>query len=331
MNSSPDPYGVQPTPQHGDLRPVYGDRTRAVRAAAVTPFLKSNYIEHEPQRDVIDQLLDYSMSMLPLLGRAIDGRGLSEHSGAGKSRMIERLVETAATRRRDAGLPPNPYQILCVELDKTTTIASFYRQILYKLGDDHWNDKRSTTDDLEDRIVTLSRRLGVEALVGDEAQHLDRKTTNADQVTDRLKTFLNRGVLPLILVGDEKAKEFFAKNPTFAVRLGTPLALKPLDFKQSGADQKLFLNFCNALDAALAESGIMDEASGLGRPGIRTPLAHVSGGHVGRVCRLVGEAAQHALRRGSPVIEPHDLSVATRDYAIGLKWIARDPFSKARR
>ncbi|EZP49938.1 ATP-binding protein [Sphingomonas sp. RIT328] len=331
MKSSPDPYGVPPTPRHGDPRPVFGDRTRAVRAAAVTPFLKSNYIEHAPQRDVIDQLLDYSLSMLPLLGRPIDGRGLSEHSGAGKSRMIERLVETAATRRRDAGQSPNPYQIVCVELDKTTTIASFYRQVLFKLKDEHWNDTRSTTDDLEDRIVTLSRRLGVEALVGDEAQHLDRKTTNADQVTDRLKTFLNRGVLPLILIGDEKAKSFFAKNPTFAVRLGTPLALKPLDFARPGTDQKLFLKFCDALDTVLAASGIMDRVSGLGRPGIRTPLAQVSGGHVGRVCRLVGEAAQHALRRGSPVIEPHDLSVATRDYAIGLGWIARDPFSRRMR
>ncbi|MBN2971274.1 TniB family NTP-binding protein [Roseomonas aeriglobus] len=327
MNNPKDPYGIQPEPARGDRLPDYSDRARAERVKLVVPFFKTNYIEHQPQTDRIEELLDYIDSMQPLLGRAIDGRRLSEYYSAGKSRMVERMIEVAAERRAANGLPPNPYQILWLELDKTTSVATFYRQALRLMGDDHW-DGKAKLDELEDRMEHFARRLGVEGMVGDEVQHLGRKTTDAKQVTDRFKTFLNRGVLPLILVGDETSEAFFDENEKFAARLGTPLTLKPLDVRHSGRDKRLFLEFCGKLDASLVAGGITDELSGLDKRGLRTPLAIVSGGHVGRVCRLVCEAAQHAIRRGAGVIEAHDLSVATRNYAFRVKFIRYDPFSK---
>lgn len=327
-NAKKDPLGVQPPPVHGDTKPVFTDPVRNARVEAVVPFFKTNYIEHEPQTIAVEQLLSYLKSMQSLLGGPIDGRCLSEHSNAGKSRMIEHLVRTAALRRAEAGLPPNPHQILCIELDKTTSVATWLRRILYEMGDDHWNDRHDRIEDLEDRILTMSRELGVEGIVGDEVQHLDRKTTDARQVTDRFKTFLNRGILPLILVGDEDAEKFFEKNGKFASRLGTPLQLKPLDPRGDAHDKELFLTFCERLDHSMVEAGIMDEPSGLNKIGFRTQLVTVSSGHVGRVCRVVCEAAQHALRRGSPVIERHDMSVATRGFAMKLKWVLHDPFSK---
>lgn len=331
MKAKPDPLGVQPTPVHGDPKPDHADAARNARAEAVLPFFKANYIEHQPQTDVVEQLLGYMRSARRLTGSPMDGRRLSEHSGAGKSRMIEHLLRTAAMRRAEAGLPPNPHQIVRLELDKTTSVATFFRQALRLMGDEHWNDKRATIDELEERLSEFVRRLEVEALVGDEVQHLDRKTTNAAQVTDRFKTFLNRGVVPLILVGDEDADVFFGKNPKFAARLGTPLHLKPLDVRSSKPDQKLFLDFCQALDASMVAAKIVDQPGGLALKGVRSQLAAISGGHVGRVCRLVCEATQHALRRGSPLVERHDLSVATRTYAIGLKWVFNDPFSSRAR
>lgn len=326
-----DPLGVQPAPTQGDPRPDYTNQERSERVGAVLPFFKTNYIDHEPQAVVVEQLLTYLKSMQPLIGSPIDGRRLSEYSNAGKSRMIELLVATAASRRAEEGLPPNPYQIICIELNKTTSVSSYFRLILYKMGDEHWNDARSSLDDLEDRIRQFARRLGTEGIVADEVQHLDRKTTDARQVTDRLKTFLNRGILPLILVGDEDADTFFDKNPKFSCRLGTPLQLKPLDVRGDVHDRKLFRDFCEKLDASLVRGNIIEQRAGLDGLGIRSQLAAVSGGHVGRVCRVVCEAAQHALWRGSPVIERHDLSVATRGYAIRLKWVSRDPFSKAKK
>ncbi|WP_404365856.1 TniB family NTP-binding protein [Sphingomonas sp. MMS24-J45] len=321
-----DPLGAQPAPTRGDLLPDYSNRARGKRVAAVIPFFKTNYIEHEPQTAVVEQLLTYLASTQSLLGGPIDGRCLSEHSNAGKSRMIEQLVKTAAARRAEAGLAPNPYQIIVFELDKTTSVNAFYRRILLELGDDHW-DAPAKLDELEERILHLSRKLEVEGLVGDEVQHLDRKTTDARQVTDRFKTFLNRGILPLILVGDEDAEAFFDKNPKFASRLGTPLALKPLNVQSNDRDRVLFLRFCKRLDQCMFDAAIVDEQAGLGEPGMRTQLSIVSGGHVGRICRLVCEATQHALWRGSPAVERHDFSVATRKFAMKLKWVSHDPFS----
>lgn len=324
-----DPLGQQPSPAHGDARPNYGDRQRSARVEKVLPFFKTNYIEHAPQGDLVDQLLTYIASTLPLLGGPIDGRGLSEHSNAGKSRMIERLVTEAADRRAAAGLEPNPLQILVFELDRTSGITKFYRQILRRMGDEFADDKRASLEELEERIHHVGRRLGVEAIVGDEVQHLARKTTTSEHVTDRFKTFLNRGILPLILVGDEVAEGFFNENSKLASRLGSPLQLKPLDVRNCTHDMELFLKFCEALDVSMVKAGIVDAIAGFARFGMRSQLVAVSGGHVGRVCRLVCEATQHALWRCSPKVERHDLSVATRGYARRLKWTTRDPFSTA--
>jgi hypothetical protein len=329
-----DPLGVQPIPIMGDARPAFTDTVRNARVELVLPFFKkTNYIEHKPQTDLVEQLLSYLKSTQSILDGPIDGRRLSEHGSAGKSRMIEHLMNTAALRRAEAGLEPNPYEIICIELDKTMSVKEFFRRILFAMGDEHWNEKGVKIDDLEDRILTMARKLGVQGLVGDEVQHLDRKTTDATQVTDRLKTFLNRGILPLILVGDEKAEKFFADNDKFATRLGSPLKLKPLQTSGagSGADKKLFLDFCRDLDQSMVDAGIVDQLAGLSKAGMRSQLITVSSGHVGRVCRVVCEATYHALRRGAPAIERHDLSVATREFAMNVKWVGHDPFSTPNR
>ena len=322
-----DPLGRQPSPVHGDAEPNYGDRLRGERVARVLPFFKKNYIEHKPQEDLVEQLLTYVASTLPLLGGPIDARGLAQLSNAGKSRMIDRFVDVAAKRRAEAGLDPNPLQILVFELDRTSGMMKVYRQILRKMGDDFADDKRASIEELEERIHHVGRKLGVEAIVGDEVQHLARKTTTSEHVTDRMKTFLNRGILPLILVGDEVAEGFFKENSKLASRLGHPLQLKPLDVRNSARDMKLFLDFCTALDESMVQAGIVDAPANLAGPGIRSQLVAVSGGHIGRVCRLACEATQHALWRGSPMVERHDLSFATRGFARHLNWTTRDPFS----
>ncbi|MDR6144903.1 RNA binding exosome subunit [Sphingomonas sp. SORGH_AS870] len=325
------PLGPQPLPARGDPVPDYSNPSRRARVVSVVPFFKNNWIEHEPQTSLVNQLLAYMESMQPLLDGPIDGRCLSQDTNAGKSRMIEALVAEAALRREEEGLPSNKYQIIVVELNEATSVKSFFRNILKALDDSHWNNKHDTIDDLEDRIHHFCRKLGVQGLVGDEVQHLDKKSSDATGVTNRLKSFLNRGIVPLILVGNEKAEAFFEKNTDLAARLGTPLVLKPLDPRNDRTDGKLFTAFCKKLDASMVKAKIVDEPAGLDKAGLRSQLVAVSGGHVGRVCRVVCEATIHALWRGSPKVEKHDLSVATRRYAMGpVNWVTRDPFSSSK-
>ncbi|GAA3262555.1 hypothetical protein [Sphingomonas yabuuchiae] len=49
---------------------------------------------------------------------------------------------------------------------------------------------------------------------------------------------------------------------------------------------------------------------------------------MGRVARLIGIAASDAALRGADKVEAYDLSRATREFAIGAKWLTDDPFSR---
>ena len=135
--------------------------------------------------------------------------------------------------------------------------------------------------------------------------------------------------MPLVLVGNHKSKEFFEKNRDLSARLGTPMQLHPLNAdKVDGPDPELFLRFCRSFDEKLVTSGCTTIRSGLDTDDMLDALAAVSGGHVGRVARLLEEALPPAIRRGAVTIDAFDLSNATRDYAMGNGWIDRDPFSK---
>ncbi len=320
-----DPLGVQPEPLTGGRKAVFGDVDARRRSSLAANLLQDEWIEHAPQRAIIDELMRYRDDTRGRLGRPLTGRRLSQFSQAGKSRTMERLKTEMAREREAAGLPVNPHQVVIVELDRRMTLKGFYQEVLRKLDDDFWDEKVNAKV-LENRIADFVRRLGVEILVADEVQHLRRRANEAGEVTDRLKVFLDRGVVPLVLVGDEDSVPFFGANGKLAARLGRPLELAPL--KRVRSDAKLFKQFCVAIDALLVSNGVFDIASGLDDRDVLDALLTVSGGHVGRVARLVGIAASEAALRGADRIEAYDLSRATRDFAIGAGWLNDDPFSR---
>lgn len=321
-----DPFGVQPKPVTGSRQPVPGNAEVRRRSSLATRLLEDEWIEHAPQRAIIDELLRYRDDTKDRLGRPLSGRRLSQFSQAGKSRTMEQLKRELAAEREAAGLPPNPYQVVIVELDRRMTLKGFYQEVLKQLDDEFWNEKVSAKV-LENRIADFVRRLGVELLIADEVQHLRSKAKEAGEVTDRLKVFLDRGVVPLVLVGDEDAIEFFRQNGKLAARLGRPLELTPLDPQRTKGDARLFKLFCGAVDDLLVTSGVFGMRSGLTDHAMLDSLLKVSSGHIGRVARLVGIAAPDAVWRGADRIEPYDLSRATREFAIGAGWLTDDPFS----
>lgn len=329
MTSKRDPLGVQPAPITGSRTPLPRTPDIKQRSAAARQLLEDGWIEHAPQRAIIDELLDYRDETVGRLGRPLSGRRLSQFSQAGKSKTMAQLKAELAMEREAARLPPNPYQVVIVELDRRLNLKGFYQEVLRKLDDAFWDDDVSAKV-LENRIGDFVRRLGVELLIADEVQHLRRKANDANEVTDRLKVFLDRGIVPLVLVGDEDSVEFFRANGKLAARLGRPLELVPLAPQTSARDAKLFKAFCAALDAALVDSGVFASSSDLTCAGTLDALLEVSGGHVGRVARLVSVAAPDAARRGADRVEPYDLSRATRGFAIGASWTTTDPFSDQR-
>ncbi|MGI4732289.1 MAG: TniB family NTP-binding protein [Janthinobacterium lividum] len=197
------------------------------------------------------------------------------------------------------------------------------------MDDEFWDDDVNAKV-LENRIADFVRKLGVELLIADEVQHLRRKANDANEVTDRLKVFLDRGIVPLVLVGDEDSIPFFRANGKLAARLGNPLELAPLNPNGRAADAKLFKKFCGALDDELMKHRIFASSSMLTSDEMLDALLVVSSGHVGRVARLLSVAAPAAVRRGAACVEPYDLSRATRQFAIGAAWLVTDPFSNTK-
>lgn len=334
-----DALGKKPRPVTGKREPDWSAPGLVEKVADASIRFKTIWIDHAPQEAIIGQLREYRLETLGRRGVPLNGRRLSQWTQAGKSACMWRLKHLLAQERADQGLPPNKYQVVIITINKRMTLKQFYQQILKELADAFVDERvirrpRGSNDEfenkslgaLEQRVAEWVVRLEVDMIVADEAQRLDRESSDASDVTERIQVFLDRGVVPLVLVGNHKSREFFEKNGELAARLSRPMQLHPLD-PETRADARLFKKFCQSFNEQLEASGIFSAPSALDTDEVLDALAAVSSGHVGRVARLIEEALPNAIRRGAASIEVFDLSTATREYAIGNGWVAHDPFS----
>lgn len=335
-----DPLGTQPRPLTGTRIPTDFSPEAAARSGEVIKTLRGVWIDHPPQLANISQLMQYRIATLNSYGTPIDGRWLREETQAGKSALAWRLKYLLERQSLAAGHTPNPYQVLIVTIKKGMTIKGFLQAVLQQMGDDYLDveaprggqkagknrDDRSI-EMLEIRVARWAKELKVELLVVEEVQRLATNRADARQITEQFQTMLDRGVVPLVLMGTRDSAVLFEQNNELCARLGTPLDLQPV----SGADESsasMFQDFCEGFDEAMVETGIFNIRSNLDEPYIAEPLARVSGGHVGRAARIIKEAAAAAVARNAEYVEPFDLSNATRRYAMPNRWIDEDPFSR---
>lgn len=326
MSTSDQLFGQSPKRCSGRASTPIGDRQAETCAIDAARAFKNIWIRHKPQEEIVNELRRYVRQCDGYGKGPLTGCRLSEHSQAGKSATMAWLKRHLAEERAAAGLEPNDFQVVIIELDSQTSLKAVWQEVLQALGDEYW-DAPVSAKVLEKRISRWVKELEVEVLVIDEVQHLDRKTTDAKLVTDRLKVFLDRGVVPLVLVGDEQANAFFASNPKLRARLPKGLSLAPLNVISSATDKRLFKQFCSSMDDAIFDLGFLAGKAGLSEGRFLSALAEISKGHVGRVARLLELAFPEAVGRGADRIEAYDLSKAVRSYAIGNGWVRRDPFA----
>lgn len=329
-----DIKGVQPRPTTGQRLPIVGKPGHAERVAECKELAKSIWVDHPPQCANIEFLREYRLETLGRYGDELDGRCLFQQTQSGKNATANRLKALLAEERRAEGLPENPHQVTIVTMKKRMSIRAFLHAVLVQLGDDFLRKADGTMKSRDDRdvetleqaVAEWSGKLGVELLFVDEVQRLRAHLSDAQDVTEQFQTMLDRGVVPIVLLGTEAAKETFHSNRELSARLGTPLELEPLSCEDDESGE-MFQDFCKAFDLALVEKRVFRNRSHLDHPDIVTPLREISGGHVGRVARMIHEATAIAVRRGAMFIEPYDLSIATRSYAMRNRWIDTDPFS----
>lgn len=330
--AKPDPYDVQA-------------QQRAEHAQAV---VESIWVDTPAQRAILNAVRSYMRVCLASRGgqnRSLTGRRLSQFSQAGKSATAGRLAAELMEEDAAAGRTANPHRVVHVTIDPRMTLKMLYQEILNQLADDFADEpggrgtqlpsartaavKGKPSDNikiLEQRVEEWVDRLGVELVVVDEVQRLATGTADAMDVTKKFQAFLDRGVVPLLFIGDETSEEFFEVNKKFAARLHKKLELRPLDVSKT-SDRRRFSEFCRGYDQKIIDRKVAAVPSCLREPAILDALISASGGHIGRAARMIQIALPAALERGAVTVEAYDLSNVVRDFAMGLGWVDHDPFS----
>lgn len=314
--------GASALPTTGSAYPQY-DHAGTLREDAARRAFRGIYIPYEKQSAIMQRIEALRLSTTGIRGVPLPGLRLSQVSQAGKTKAFERYKSDLKARMLAEGRPENPHQVIYIGLKRRITVKMLYQRICKELGDNH--PEVGNLEVLTQRAEEFLAARQVEFLIVDEVQHLANKRTDSADVTDELKSFLDAGLVPVVLAGNEESKTFFEENDQLAARLGVPLELSPLDVTTK-SEAVLFKTFCVRLDEALVEAGAVKRLSNFGAAATVQALLRSSGGHVGRVCRVVGAALDHSARRDAEFVEVYDLAHAVRHLAIPSGWVRDNPF-----
>lgn len=309
------------SPRTGGLARDYS--AHGDRAAAAARFFIDLYQPTEVQERLITQIRSFHRGCAGLRGIPLPGRSLSAASQAGKSRAISECA-----RRVNAEDPPNQNRMLHIGLTERITIKMLFQRILAEVGDSEAFGRYSL-ELLRQRCTELLPQIGVELLAIDEVQLIGKQTNGNYEVADALKSMLDQGVVGVLFAGNEQAEEIFDVNPQLRGRLGVPLELPPVNPKAT-ADVESLKRFLDALDARIASTGLIGLAK-LGSAANTRRLGKSGGGHIGRICRIVAAAFEHACARGADTIEDYDLSFSVAHLAIPARWCAENAFPEPER
>lgn len=313
-----------PVPNTGHALQQF-DAEGTEREARAKEVMRNISIAYPKQAAIMERIEALRLSTLGIRGVPLPGLRLSQVSQAGKTKTLETYIHNLQSRKEVAENEDNCRQVVFVGLKRRVTVKMFYQRLLLELGDPH--PEKGNLETLVQRAEEFLDRLRVELLIVDEVQHLANPRSDSGEVTDELKSFLDQGVVPVVFAGNEESESFFENNAQLSARLGAPLELNPTNLNASD-DAKMFKAFCIDLDKAISASGLFPRSSNFGSNEVLQGLVVASSGHIGRVCRLVGAAMEHAARRDAEYVEVYDLSFAIDNLGIPSRWIGHNPFKE---
>lgn len=318
MKLAPDPR----TPLTGRAYPQ-ADQAAVNRTIGAMNGFRTIAVQYGPQDAIAARIQVLRQRTLGQRGAPLPGLRFSQVSQAGKSFVLEKARNDIMRQTLLSTGSSNPYQVLYIGLEVRVTVKMMCSELLRKLGDPH--SQKGNTDEIKLRTKEFMEYRGVELLIIDEVQHLANDTFHNADVTDEIKRFLDAGIVPVVMAGNEQSRRFFEQNTQLASRLGTPLELCPVDASEAGQLSD-FKTFCADLDAAMVAARCTREPSGLAEPAQLAGLLMASGGHIGRVCRIVEAALEHAALRDADFVELYDLSFAVETFAIPQRYTSGNPF-----
>ena len=230
--------------------------------------------------------------------------------GAGKTEAIKGLKRILEQHANEGQIP-----LLHVEIDGSGTTDSIPTSILKQLGaaKPHAGSEKSRWSRAMDEIQWK----GVELIVFDEFNRAARRPTMSGPIATMIRqNFMDSSMVPIAIVGSEKADTVLSQVPELRERLDDSADLTPMNWNSTD-DRELFLSYVGDLDRAMVESGLLACETGLAREEIARPLWEASDGRVRRIAKIVRHAMSTALRDGRQFIDREDLVDAVDRYVIG--------------
>jgi hypothetical protein len=214
-----------------------------------------------------------------------------------------------------------------IALERATTAKKLMMSILDYFGDNYSSSGNEQV--LKKRAKACFERFGTVLLIIDEVQHLNARRTEQSDVTDSLKRLLDDGVVPIVFLGTDDAREMFTRNLQLSGRLIAPCDFDKLSLV-SPRDRGLLAGYATLLDQAIVDKKVMPERAGLDDPWILGCLHAITDGVIGRVSRLVAIALEIALQRDATRVEVYDLALAVDRWAIPNAFVSTNPFLRGR-
>ena len=235
--------------------------------------------------------------------------GVAEHvmilgeSGTGKTSLAKLFV---AQYPRSISIDRDRIPVLWVSIPAAATIDATAEAILNHLGDPA--STGGTISKKTNRLVKLSKGVGVEMLLLDEAQHIyDRgRTTTQYFVGDWLKTVMDDLAVPVCMLGLPRAAGLMQINDQLRRRFVRKLSLAVyVEGRDSGHDAcaELFCSLAGAIGVSLSTGSLSWES-------LATRLHFASDSRIAYVRQLLLGSHQIAVNEGIKVITPEVLERA---------------------
>ena len=256
-------------------------------------------------------------------GRPQKGFRVLAPTGSGKTTALEAYIAwIEATRPRTEDFLP----ILKISIAANSTPRRLMTSILEAFGDVYAHHGNEAL--LSRRAIACFQRFNTELLICIEVQHLNYRQGPKTDVTDTLKGLLDMGVVPIIFLGTEDAKNMFGRNLQLNGRLLPPCDLPPLDVRRP-EDRALFARFVTELEGVIFDNKLLPQRSDLNAQGMMPALFQVSNGVIGRVSRVINVALGAAVMRDGQCLEVQDLSFAIDHWAVEQGFVKRNPLGNA--
>jgi hypothetical protein len=312
QSASPDSDRVPTLAEAFDLQ------GRSEVAAEAVAQVRGMKLPFEPQVAAMGDLWETMECGQHLKGGKQIGCLMLDPTGCGKTTSAEAVAELACADDEE-GL----VSVVHCRLPASGTAVGLYSNALAKLGDTHMNQARESR-----LLITLCERLEesrTKLLVIDETQQGAQVSALGGQVAAAIKLLLDTGVVPVALLGTEKAVEVLAKDRELAGRLAAPSSLAPLDWYED-EDREIWIRLMNSLDRQLVAQGTTDARFGFDDPNFAERLIEACNGTIGQLMGMTRTAVREMSRAGRRVLSEDDVMFAIDAWLVGYGFINHNPF-----